>query len=124
MKKFLDPSEAWVGEQEKEIDNLQSTLAYAQKKAVERYKASSEYARVMNSYKEKVMAASISLTKEWIAIEYPFIDPSVNDRRSTRGKMRKAHHKERMERLHTWSDLVFYCRFSSPTHWYFFSSFG
>lgn len=48
--------------------------------AVEQYGASLEYAKVRNLDEVKAIAASITLTKEWVAAEHPSIDPSSNDR--------------------------------------------
>ncbi|XP_022896895.1 uncharacterized protein LOC111410671 [Olea europaea var. sylvestris] len=97
LRRSLETSDARAREQQTEIDNLRSVLARAPEEAIERYKASdeyagdlkesvdqyktsSDYAKALNSYEGKAMSASIKLSKEWIMAEHPSIDPSGLDR--------------------------------------------
>ncbi|KAL2506105.1 Uncharacterized protein Adt_21726 [Abeliophyllum distichum] len=74
LKKSCEASEARIKEQEKEIDNLRSTLVCDQHDAVESYKASSKYYHDLYTCGAESMRASISLTKEWIVAEHPCVN--------------------------------------------------
>ncbi|XP_022858649.1 uncharacterized protein LOC111379501 [Olea europaea var. sylvestris] len=97
LKKSLETLDARAHEQETENNNLRSILAHAPEEAIERskasaeyardlevsveqYKTSSDYAKALNSYGGKAMTASIKLSKEWIMVKHPSIDPSGLDR--------------------------------------------
>ncbi|KAL2552218.1 hypothetical protein Fot_05837 [Forsythia ovata] len=97
LKKSCEASEARVKEREKEIDNLRYVFAHAQHDAVESYKASSEYQHDLSMYGAESMSVSISLTKEWTAVEHPGVNPRDEDQRISQAE--KYHPRPKDERL-------------------------
>ncbi|KAL2479323.1 Uncharacterized protein Adt_32289 [Abeliophyllum distichum] len=91
LERHLEHMDLQEAELRTEVDNLKkeigekniqaklaesrATLARAQEYAISSYKASSEFSSCMHMYGAESMKASISLTKKWLAEEYPSIDP-------------------------------------------------